>query len=143
MQYVGVGRRFLAVLIDSIILGIVGYIIALITGGTTSAGFSLSGAPAGLLFLIGLAYFTYFEANSGATLGKQLLGIQVVRADGASPIGYGPAVIRNLLRIIDGLFVYLVGAILIWTSPTRQRLGDRAAGTVVVPRATVPARAEA
>jgi uncharacterized RDD family membrane protein YckC len=49
-----------------------------------------------------------------------------------SPISWSESVIRNLLRIIDGLFGYLVGAILIWTSPLKQRLGDRVANTVVI-----------
>ena len=64
------------------------------------------------------------------------LGLKVVTEDGR-PIEWGASIIRNLLRIIDGLFVYLVGAILIWTSPMKQRLGDLLAGTVVIvgPRA--------
>lgn len=65
-----------------------------------------------------------------------MLGLRVVKTDG-SPLGWSQAVIRNLLRVIDGLFSYLVGAILIWDSPLRQRLGDRAAKTVVVRRQTV------
>jgi len=73
------------------------------------------------------------EATQGATLGKRILGLRVVKIDG-SPIGWSESIIRNLLRIIDGLFAYLVGAILIWTSPQRQRLGDRVAKTVVVRR---------
>jgi uncharacterized RDD family membrane protein YckC len=69
----------------------------------------------------------------GATLGKMLLRLRVVKTDG-TPISRSESIIRNLLRIIDGLFYYLVGAILIWNSPLRQRLGDRAAKTVVVRR---------
>ena len=67
------------------------------------------------------------------SLGKMALGLRVIRTDGA-PISWTESIIRNLLRIIDGLFVYLVGAILIWTSPLKQRLGDRVAKTVVVRR---------
>jgi uncharacterized RDD family membrane protein YckC len=47
------------------------------------------------------------------------------------------ALIRNILRIVDGLFVYLVGAILVWKSDKRQRLGDRVAHTVVVRASSV------
>ena len=73
------------------------------------------------------------EATQGATLGKMALGLRVVKTDG-SPITWTDSIIRNLLRIIDGLFIYLVGAIFVWTSPLKQRLGDRAAHTVVVKR---------
>ena len=43
-----------------------------------------------------------------------------------------------MLRMVDGLFVYLVGAILVMTSPTKQRLGYRVTGTVVVRRGFAP-----
>lgn len=135
MHYIGVGRRFAATVIDVIILFVVMYVIALATGGTTSSGFALSGAPAFLGFAVWALYFIGLEATLGATLGKMAVGIRVVLLDG-SPIGCGPAVVRNMLRIVDGLFAYLVGAILIWRSPLRQRLGDRVAGTDVISRAT-------
>jgi uncharacterized RDD family membrane protein YckC len=126
MQYVGVGPRFLALLIDAIIIGVVGGILGAIFRNSPG----LSGGVTGLL---ALAYFIVLEATQGATLGKMALGLRVTRTDGA-PISWTESIIRNLLRIIDGLFVYLVGAILIWTSPLKQRLGDRVAKTVVVRR---------
>lgn len=49
-------------------------------------------------------------------------------------MGFGAAVIRNVLRVVDGLFFYLVGALFALTSPRGQRLGDRAAHTLVVRR---------
>ena len=125
LQYAGVGPRFLAVLIDSIIIGVVAGILSAIFRNS-----GLSGAVTGLLTL---AYFIVMEATQGATLGKMALGLRVVKTDG-SPITWTDSLIRNILRIIDGLFVYLVGAIFIWTSPLKQRLGDRAAHTVVVKR---------
>ncbi len=126
MQYVGVGPRFLALLIDAIIIGVVGGILGVIFRNSPG----LSGGVTGLL---ALAYFIVLEATQGATLGKMALGLRVVKTDG-SPITWTDSLIRNLLRIIDGLFIYLVGAIFIWTSPLKQRLGDRAAHTVVVKR---------
>ncbi len=126
MQYVGVGPRFLALLIDTIIIGVVGAILGVIFRNSPG----LSGGVTGLL---ALAYFIVLEATQGATLGKMALGLRVTRTDGA-PISWTESIIRNLLLIIDGLFVYLVGAILIWTSPLKQRLGDRVAKTVVVRR---------
>jgi len=128
---VGVGLRFVAVLIDSILLGILGYLIAAVTGGTTASGFELQGAPAFFLFLLGFLYYWLLETYLGGTLGKLILGMRVVMEDG-SPVNLKAALIRNLLRFIDGLLAYLVGAIFIWTSPEKQRLGDRLAKTFVV-----------
>ena len=130
MTYVGVGLRFVAVIIDSIIFMVLGWVLALLFGGASATGFQLSGGPAILLFVIGFAYFIVLEAVAGGTLGKLIIGIRVYTVDGQS-ISWGASIIRNLLRIVDGLFFYLVGAILVWTSDKKQRLGDRAAKTVV------------
>jgi uncharacterized RDD family membrane protein YckC len=141
MRYVGVGRRFLAVLIDGIIGSIwtypfldiqrsPGYFHAQLRGG----GFATS-------FAITILYFTLMEGFLGATVGKFVTGIRVVKVDG-SKLDFGAAFLRNILRVIDELpfFIpYLVGAILIWTSPTKQRLGDRVAKTVVVTASSVGA----
>jgi uncharacterized RDD family membrane protein YckC len=126
LQYVSVGPRFLAALIDGLIIGAV-------TGLLSFPFRDTPGTWGGSIGLLAILYFIVMEATQGATLGKMALGLRVVKTDG-SPISWREAIIRNLLRIIDGLFLYLVGAILIWNSPLRQRLGDRAAGTVVVRR---------
>jgi len=131
MNNVGVGPRAVAIIIDTVILFIVGWIIALLFGSTTTMGFNLSGAPALLLFLIAFAYYIVMEAQKGATVGKMLLGLRVVKEDG-SAIDWQASIVRNLLRIVDGLFIYLVGAILVWTSDKKQRLGDRLANTIVI-----------
>lgn len=138
VQYVGVGRRFVAVLVDSILLGIVFGVIGALFGQFQASGgsvsVSLTGVPAVLTFVIFFLYFIVLEAALGATLGKLLLGIRVVNVDG-SRISWGASILRNILRIIDALpFAYILGAILIWTSQRKQRLGDRAARTVVVRR---------
>jgi uncharacterized RDD family membrane protein YckC len=133
MNYVGVGLRAVAVIIDTIILMVVGYVIAMFGGTTTASGFQLNGGPALLLFLIGFAYYIVMEAQQGGTVGKLVLGLRVVK-EGGGKLDWQASIIRNLLRIVDGLFVYLVGAILVWTSDKKQRLGDRVAHTVVVKR---------
>lgn len=142
MTYISVGKRAAAMLIDGAALLAIGWMIALATGDATATGFALSGAPALLLFVVAFAYFIVLEARLGATLGKLALGLIVIREDGAA-IDWRASLVRNLLRVIDGLFFYLVGAILVWTSPTRQRLGDRVAGTVVTRRAAAPSAASA
>lgn len=81
---------------------------------------------AGILFLYGFL----LEATCGATLGKMIVGIRVIRTGRRSAIA--AAAIRNLLRFIDGLGCYVIGMIVAGCSPWRQRLGDLSAGTTVV-----------
>jgi len=131
MEAVGVGRRAVAVIIDSILLMVVGWALALVMGSTGGASFNLEGGPALLWFAIAFGYYIVMEATSGATIGKKVMGIKVVKADGGA-MNWQASIIRNLLRIIDGIFFYLVGAIVVWISKSRQRLGDMAAKTLVV-----------
>jgi uncharacterized RDD family membrane protein YckC len=72
-------------------------------------------------------------AATGATLGKRMVGIRVVGEDGEH-VTIGAAIVRNLLRLVDALFFYLVAFVFAVTSTRGQRLGDRAAHTVVVRR---------
>ncbi|GIK16723.1 MAG: hypothetical protein BroJett003_16870 [Planctomycetota bacterium] len=74
-------------------------------------------------------YAAAFEAGSGATPGKRLLGLRVVRVDG-SRCGLGPAVVRNVLRVVDVIFAPAL--LLTIMTVNRQRLGDILAGTIVV-----------
>ncbi|AGN01291.1 RDD domain-containing protein [Salinarchaeum sp. Harcht-Bsk1] len=127
----GIGSRAVAVIVDTVVLFVVGYLIAMATGSTTGSGFALQGLPALLWFGAGFAYYIVLEAEYGQTPGKRLVGIEVVGEDGG-PIDYQASVIRNVLRFVDALFFYLVGAILIWISDEGQRLGDRVGDTYVV-----------
>ena len=68
----------------------------------------------------------------GQTVGKMLMGIQVIREGTGQTPGIGAAVIRTLLRFIDGILVYLVGFVIVLISGKNQRLGDMAAGTLVI-----------
>ncbi len=130
LQYQGISIRFVSLLIDTIIVGLlIGVLGSLLGYGmfprTAGWGYGL------LSFIIFLAYFTYLEGSRGQTVGKMITKIKVVSEDGSS-IDMNQAFIRNLLRIIDGLLAYLVGAILIWRSDEKQRLGDSIAKTLVV-----------
>jgi uncharacterized RDD family membrane protein YckC len=134
LNYVGVGYRFVAQLIDGILLAIIYYLVGLTIFGTTT--WSVYGPEAATLMalngLIGFLYFVLLEGTVGTTLGKMALKMKVVREDG-SPCRLGPSVIRNILRIVDILpFLYIVGMVLIARSGKKQRLGDRVAHTVVV-----------
>jgi uncharacterized RDD family membrane protein YckC len=147
MKGAGVGKRAVAIIIDWLImLPFIAIIVnAFGTSSTTSSpngtsyNFNVGSGGTLLLLLLLLGYPTVLEALLGATVGKFALGLRVVRPDG-SPIGWGQSLGRNLLRIVDGLFVYLVGAIVVWATESNQRIGDLAAHTFVVTKGTVPAR---
>jgi len=92
----------------------------------------------GLLLLIWFTiawwYPVYFEAGKrGATPGKRMAGLRVVQPSGA-PISFGQSLIRNFLRFIDGMpwITYGFGLASCMATKRFQRLGDLAAGTVVV-----------
>ena len=85
-----------------------------------------------IYFLIYIAYFTIMEGHNGQTIGKMITKIRVVREEDGGKINIEQALIRNILRIIDGLINYLVGAVLIWRSEKKQRLGDSIAKTMVI-----------
>lgn len=103
------------------------------------AGWAMGGRVAGGLmllawFLMDWLYPVVFEAGRrGATPGKRMMKLRVVQASG-SPVTLGQAVVRNFLRFIDGmpLFTYAFGMTSCLASRRFQRLGDLAAGTVVV-----------
>ncbi len=123
-DYAGLGWRAAATLVDAVVLAIPNWILIFLLGGATAVFMLVSLA-------IGLGYYVGLELTRGATLGKMALGMRVARADGG-PLDAQAALLRNVLRIVDGFCCYLVGAILVLQSPRRQRLGDRVAGTVVV-----------
>ena len=89
------------------------------------------GSLASMVVLIG--YYLLFESlNGGRTPGKAAFGIRVISVDG-SPLGFGAVAIRNLVRLVDFLpAFYAVGLIAIVTNKRNQRVGDLAAGTVVI-----------
>jgi uncharacterized RDD family membrane protein YckC len=75
-------------------------------------------------------YLWLLEASLGATLGKALVGIRVVRTSKGNPLA--AFAIRNLLRVVDGLGFYLVGTMVAGCSRINRRVGDMCAGTVVI-----------
>jgi uncharacterized RDD family membrane protein YckC len=79
-----------------------------------------------MLFLYGWL----LEAACGATLGKVLVGIRVVRTSQRGALA--ACAVRNLLRILDGLGFYLVGTSVAACSEVRQRIGDICAHTAVI-----------
>ena len=134
MRYVGVGRRFLAVFIDGVIILVMSGPFADISRGPGYFQMGFHGRHVLWPGAIAIVYSLFLEGVAGATIGKFVTGIRVVREDG-SKLDWSSALIRNIARIVDAFpyaFPYVVGAIAVWSSPTKQRLGDRWANTVVV-----------
>ena len=86
-----------------------------------------------LSFLLYWGYFTLFEALwGGRTPGKRVAKIRVIQKSGRA-IGFYEAIVRNFIRVIDQIpFIYGVGVIFVFITKQHQRLGDLAAGTLVV-----------
>lgn len=141
----GLGSRFAATLIDQtlqwllILAGFFG--LALVSAvfaddeGNMSDG---SGMLFAALFILGVfvvqfGYPVLFETlASGRTPGKRWTGLRVVKL-GGGPVTFTSSAIRNLVRLVDALpGLYLVGMIAVLSSKRNQRLGDMAAGTIVV-----------
>jgi uncharacterized RDD family membrane protein YckC len=130
------GRRIGAALLDILILALAFVAWSAVTGGATSGdgriNFSLHGGAAVAWFGFAWLYYIVCEAAWAQTPGKRALGIAVASEDGGRAT-VGEIVIRNLLRVIDGLpLLYLLGFLVALTGGKHQRLGDRAANTVVV-----------
>ena len=137
-------RRLPAYLIDVLIRGAVfgaGTLVLLAIFGMAGLGFVGIGLGLVLWFLLAWFYGGVFETFwNGQTPGKRLLHIRVISVDG-QPIGGLQAVLRNVLRVLDGQpghnflmgpLTYLLGLLVAMTNDRFQRLGDLAAGTMVV-----------
>jgi uncharacterized RDD family membrane protein YckC len=142
----GIGSRFVAVLLDMLI--IVGVfllellVLALIASAATASGGNGELDEAGkwflalwgiFNFLLFWGYFTLFEALwHGQTLGKKVMKIRVLK-DSGRQITFFEALARNLVRVVDYLpGFFLVGLITMLCNKRNKRLGDLAAGTIVV-----------
>ena len=143
----GVGSRILAFAIDFFIMtaAIFVVLIAVTILGIELEGGSLGRASGGIgyafeaigfvyMFFVYFGYFVLFEVlGGGRSPGKRVMGLRVVRLDG-SAVGFRTSLLRNLLRIVDSFPppTYLVGLVLIFIAKRHQRLGDLAAGTIVI-----------
>jgi uncharacterized RDD family membrane protein YckC len=151
-ELAGLGSRFFAVFIDlAIQIGVlvVAFLLlawigsAVPTPPKASPGLDKSiekfaaaiveGTGVFALFMLFFGYFILFEWRwGGRTPGKRLLGIRVVR-DGGFPLDFTSSVVRNVVRVLEAaLGFYAVSAVVTLLSPLNQRLGDMAAGTLVV-----------
>jgi len=139
------GSRFTAMLIDQLVMTVVAIVIwlgALAVGvagaasgvGSTNGAMVLFALVIGLGFLVSFGYRVYYEGlRDGQTIGKKAMKIRVVQ-DGGFPITLRAAAIRNLLRLVDmqPVATWGIAAIAMMLHSRTKRLGDMAAGTVVV-----------
>jgi uncharacterized RDD family membrane protein YckC len=142
----GLGSRAVAQLIDTMLKVVAAIVLVWISSAAADSMLTVSGVVAVLLFTGLFVYDIVLETFwGGRTVGKSATGLRVVRTDG-SPITFFPSVTRNLMRIIDILpGPYGVGGMSILVTKANQRLGDLAAGTIVVREraeaASIPAAA--
>ena len=129
-QVVGPIPRFLAFSIDFVIRFIILFIAAIASIPFGKLGFAFWFIA---WFLIEWFYPVLFEVfRRGQTPGKKILGISVVHDD-LTPVTFGTSLVRNLLRTADFLpFFYLFGLVTMVSNRRFQRLGDLAAGTLVI-----------
>jgi uncharacterized RDD family membrane protein YckC len=129
-QVVGPIPRFLAFSIDFVIRALFLFIAAIASIPFGKLGFAFWFI---FWFLIEWFYPVLFEVfRRGQTPGKKILGISVVQDD-LTPVTFGTSLLRNLLRTADFLpFFYLFGLVTMVSNRRFQRLGDLAAGTLVI-----------
>lgn len=140
----GIGSRFMAGLVDFLVIVAVYLVLVLAFLGvawattfdvTDFAGSLGAWAWAALILVFYLIYWGYYVfaemVTNGQSPGKRAMKIRVVKHDGG-PITFLDIAIRNLLRVVDGMFAYAIGGVCMFLTKRSQRLGDLAAGTVVV-----------
>ena len=143
LEIAGLGSRFVAKIYDWFvkwgILLVVSLLAVVLLALVGSFDALRSGSVLILALVVALYYFfllgfdIYYEVRrNGQTPGKRLAGIRVIR-EGGGPVDFQSSCIRNLLALADFLpGFYLLGGLLVLLSPRGQRLGDMAAGTIVV-----------
>jgi uncharacterized RDD family membrane protein YckC len=134
----GPARRAAAYTIDTIVRGAILTVIVILAGlASIVTDSELSGWKVGALFIaafvIEWGYFVACEMLlNGGSLGKRALGLRVVTREGL-PISFGDSVLRNLLRAADFLpSAYALGFVTMIADKSFRRLGDLAAGTIVI-----------
>lgn len=128
----GLGARFIAQLLDWMLIGVATF--ALILALTAAIPDPYGSAISSIIGSTGwLLYFSVLEGfNNGQTVGKMALSIRVRMADG-TPVQMISAVGRNFMRLADFMPAgFLLGVLAIFSNPKGQRIGDLAANTIVV-----------
>ncbi|MDF0708685.1 RDD family protein [Flagellimonas okinawensis] len=134
-KIVGLGERIVAFLIDGLILYLYAYLVNLLSSalGYIYEDTWTQRGLAALIFLPAMFYSLLMHSLfNGRTVGKMLMKMRVVRLDG-TPVHWSNLLIRWMLRLVDiWIFLGSIGILSILFSEKRQRVGDAAAGTVVI-----------
>jgi uncharacterized RDD family membrane protein YckC len=149
-EIAGIGSRFLAALVDTTLIVLlqilVNFLMILVVSSIMnledvfSASDPFGSSVSWVIALIGLiaffffwGYYIFFELlTNGRSPGKSLVKLRVIRVDG-TPITLSETIVRNLVRLVDFMpLAYGVGVITMFINPQSRRLGDLAAGTLVV-----------
>ncbi|MCB9136204.1 MAG: RDD family protein [Anaerolineales bacterium] len=154
----GIGSRFLAALVDTILIGLLQVIVFVVTFTLAKIllptnVLTLEGDNPYLAWIIGISglisfaflwgYYIFFEMLwNGQSPGKRRAKLRVIRVDG-TPITLTESIIRNLVRLIDFLPAYYgIGVVTMFVNEQSRRLGDLAAGTLVVRESGEPVTLE-
>ncbi|RYC51528.1 RDD family protein [Flagellimonas olearia] len=134
-KIVGIGERIVAFLIDGLILYMYAFLVNLVSdvlGYIYEDTWTQRGLAA-LIFLPAMFYSLLMHSLfNGQTVGKMLMKMRVVRLDG-TPVHWSNLLVRWMLRLVDiWIFLGSIGILSILFSEKRQRVGDAAAGTVVI-----------
>lgn len=131
MNYAGFGVRFLAWLVDIVVLGLVGFVLglvaALIFGNTNTASIIINL----LSFVIGIYYYVFYQQQTGQTLGKKALKIKVVDASGKTPTKLTFFLREFVGKFLSAIILGIGYLMIIWDSK-KQGLHDKIASTYVV-----------
>src|SRR5574341_613318 len=141
IRYGGLWARFAALFVDLLVFCAVFFPITRLVKGVWLMAPSDHRWNSGLFIydpiclIFGIIMFLYYvllEGWFGLTVGKWAMGLRVISVEGGKP-GLKKALLRNVLRAVDSLPAFqLLGAIMIWRSPERTRVGDLWAGTRVI-----------
>jgi uncharacterized RDD family membrane protein YckC len=127
----GIGSRFMAGALDYLIGGIA-YTIAILATLALGGGLAATIVSVTAVLAINVGYFVLFEVfGGGRTLGKRATGLRVV-TDGGGQVGLRASLIRNIIRLVELSLAYLPALVSVLATKNNQRLGDLAAGTLVV-----------
>lgn len=135
MNYVGFWRRFAALFLDGIILGVVNWLVSSVTGintlNTTAAAAAAN--PMALLVSLGISivYWVVLQSYMGQTLGKKVMGIKVVDSAGNKPSMITFALREILGKLISSIILGIGYLMVIWDGK-KQALHDKIASTYVV-----------
>jgi uncharacterized RDD family membrane protein YckC len=135
-EIAGIGSRFLAPFIDVLVITVIQIVLtigAAALGGIFNSIQVFALVELILSFILIAGYFLISEAAwNGQTLGKRYVRLRAV-GDHGEPLTIGQAAIRNLVRIVDFLpAFYAIGIVTMFSNSRAKRLGDFAAGTLVV-----------